>query len=47
MLSSQKKKWLLCDMMEVVTHAMVTIISQHIYASNQHTARLKLIYMSK
>ena len=48
-----KKKWQLCDVIEVVANAVVVIILQYISASNHHTVNLKLtkltcqIYLNK
>lgn len=42
MFSPQKKKWQLCDAIEVLANTMAVIILQHINASNEHPAHLKL-----
>ena len=34
--SDHKKKWLLCDMMQVLVNAMVGIIFQYLRVSKQH-----------
>ena len=38
-----KKKRQLCDVIEILTNAIVVIIFKHISVSNQHTVHLKCI----
>ena len=37
-----KKKWQLCEVMEILTNLIVVIILRHIHVSNHHIVHLKI-----
>ena len=37
----KKKKWKLCDRMEVLANVMAAIILKYVHVSNQHVVHLK------